>query len=698
MLIDGSTTIALAPLLPWSVLGPLYAVAALALIAGVLRRAGGIGWRFLAAGVLALALLNPSLIVEKRQPIKDLAVVVVDRSPSQSLGKRTERTDRAVADLTQRLAQFDDLETRIVTAGDASDGGTINETRLFEAVNRALADVPRRRVAGIVLVTDGQVHDVPATLDKLEGLGPVHTLLTGERDEGDRRLTLVNAPTYGLVGKPVDLTIRIDDMPGRQSSETGVSMRVDGGPTRRLRLPVGQDVQVQMTVGHGGQNVLELEVDPAPREQTLANNRAAIVINGVRDRLKVLLVSGEPHTGERTWRDLLKSDPAVDLVHFTILRPPEKQDGTPIRELSLISFPIRELFEIKLDEFDLIIFDRYRRQGVLPDLYLDNIARYVNNGGALLESSSEDFAGPDSLFGTPLGVVLPGAPTGRSLAKPFRAHVSDLGRRHPVTAGLPGDRLDGEPSWGRWFHQVEVRPKNAMTLMDGGDGWPLLLLSRVGKGRVAQLTSDQIWLWNRGYDGGGPQAELLRRLAHWLMKEPELEENDLRAQVDNNRITVERRSLDPGTPPVTMTTPSDRKITLPMTSPRPGLATATTVVGEPGIYRIEDGERTALAVVGTVNPPELADVRSTGDRLAPVAKATGGGIFWLTDYDHPPRAIPDLRRTHPDRDQAGRDWMGLRANGDYTVIGVMDAPLLPALAVLALALGALLAAWRREGR
>jgi hypothetical protein len=698
-LFDGSTAIALTPLLPWAMLGPLFGLAALALAAGLLRRAGGVAWRLLALAALALALLNPSLIIERRQAIKDLAVVVVDRSPSQSLGDRSARTDRAVEALTRRLAGFDDLETRVVTAGDSGgDTQAINETRLFEAVSRALADVPRRRVAGVILVTDGQVHDVPAALDKLEGLGPIHTLLTGERNEGDRRLTLVNAPTYGLVGKPVELTIRIDDMPGRQSSEAGVSMRVDGGPTRRLRLPVGQDVQVQMTVGHGGQNVLELEVDAAPREQTLSNNRAAIVINGVRDRLRVLLVSGEPHAGERTWRNLLKSDPAVDLVHFTILRPPDKQDGTPIRELSLISFPIRELFEIKLDEFDLIIFDRYRRQGVLPDLYLENIARYVNNGGALLESSSEDFAGPDTLFNTPLGAVLPGAPTGRTLARPFRPRVSDLGRRHPVTAGLPGDHAGRDPDWGRWFRQVEVRPKGAMTLMDGGDGWPLLMLARVGKGRVAQLSSDQIWLWNRGYDGGGPQAELLRRLAHWLMKEPELEENDLRAQVDNNRITVERRSLDPDPRPVTLTTPSDRKTTLALSSPRPGLETATTVAGEPGIYRIEDGERTALAVVGVVNPPELADVRSTGDRLAPVARATGGGIQWLVDYDRPGQRIPDPRRTRPDRDQSGRDWIGLRANGDYAVTGVMDAPLLPPLAVLLLALGALLAAWRREGR
>jgi len=592
------------------------------------------------------------------------------------------------------------LEVRIVDASDpGAEAGPVNETRLFDALSRALSDVPRRRVAGAFLITDGQVHDVPAKVDKLADLGPIHALVTGERDEGDRRLTLLSAPTYGIVGKPARLTIRIDDLPDRQSAEAGLSMRVDGGPVRRLRLPVGRDVHVEMTVGHGGQNVLELEIDAAPREQTLVNNRAAVVVNGVRDRLKVLLVSGEPHAGERTWRNLLKADPAVDLVHFTILRPPDKQDETPIRELSLITFPVRELFEEKLNEFDLIIFDRYVGGDILSEMYLSNIARYVESGGALLEASGESLAGPESLFRTPLGSVLPGVPTGRVSTKPFRPIVGRAGARHPVTADLPRGADDGPPAWGRWFRQVEVRPRpDASTLMEGADGLPLLILSRVGKGRVAQLTSDQIWLWSRGFEGGGPQAELLRRLAHWLMREPELEENDLRARVDDNRIIVERRSVEADTRPITVTTPSEKSLTPPMLEIRPGLERASVPAREPGIYRVGDGARTALAVVGTVNPPELADVRSTEERLAPVAAATGGRTVRLVDYDRRPDGMPEIRRVAPEGPRFGRDWLGLRANGDHIVTGVVDTPLLPAGLVLLTVLGALMAAWRREGR
>ncbi|MBP2229009.1 hypothetical protein J2847_002301 [Azospirillum agricola] len=694
------TSVALAPLLPWALLGPLLGVALLVVLVAAVRRARGVALRLLAVLVLALALINPSLVQEKREPIKDVAVIVVDDSPSQAIGDRRARAEQALAGLTERLKAFNDLEVRVVRAGDgAGDATAINETHLFDALNRAMADVPRRRMAGAVLITDGQIHDVPENVAKLAEIGPIHTLLTGDRDEGDRRIAIVQAPSYGLVGKPVDLTIRVDDMPGRQSADAAVTLRQDGGAPRSIRVPVGRDIRIDLPVTHGGQNVLELEVEAARQELTLANNRAAVVVNGVRDRLRVLLVSGEPHAGERTWRNLLKADPSVDLVHFTILRPPEKQDGTPIRELSLIAFPIRELFEVKLDEFDLIIFDRYRRRGVLPQMYLENIAEYVRKGGALLEASGQGYATPLSLYRTPLGSILPAAPTGQTIDRPFLPSVTETGRRHPVTAGLPGDRgADSAPQWGRWFHQVEVTPNGGAVVMQGADERPLLVLDRVGKGRVAQLASDQIWLWSRGFEGGGPQAELLRRLAHWLMKEPELEENDLRARVDGNRITVERRSLEPDPRPVTLTTPSDETSPLTLTDDRTGRAVATVTASAPGIYRISDGERTALAVVGAVNPPELADVRTTGDRMAPVTEATGGGVHWITDTVTGPRPGVEIRRTRPDRDQTGSGWIGLRANGDFTVTGVTDMPLLPVGAVLALVLGAMLMAWRREGR
>ncbi|MCB9947744.1 MAG: hypothetical protein H6842_07935 [Rhodospirillaceae bacterium] len=687
-----TTEVVFDPLLAWTVLAPLFAIAVLALLATALARARGLAWRTLVALALAVVLVNPSVVQEERQAIDDVAVIVVDRSPSQSTGDRRERTDQALQELQEQLGRMDDIEVRLASTADAGDGGAgVESTRLFETFDRAVSDIPRRRLAGVVLLTDGQVHDVPR-LESLDGMPPVHTLLTGPRDEADRRLSLVQAPAFGLVGQPVTVTLRAEDLPARGGGgSVTVSVSVDGRESGRQQIPLGVDADLYLMIDHGGTNVFEIEVEPADQELSLANNRVAVVVNGVRDRLRVLLVSGEPHPGERTWRNILKSDPSVDLVHFTILRPPEKQDGTPINELSLISFPIRELFELRLNEFDLIIFDRYRRRGVLPSLYLANIANYVRGGGAFLEASGPQFASPFSLYRTPLGDVLPGEPTGEVLEEGFRPMLTDLGLRHPVTAGLPGSTGD-TIEWGRWFRQVEVIPTGGATVMTGIGAQPLLILDRVGEGRVAQLMSDHIWLWARGFEGGGPQAELLRRLAHWLMQEPALEEEDLSADVSGSTIEVERRSLDPAGGPVTVTTPSGATVDMTLEETSPGRAVGRYQADEPGIFRIDGGGQSALAVVGSPNPPELSDLRVTDEVLQPVADATGGGLFWLVD------GMPELRRVRPDRATSGEDWMGMRANGDYLVTGVAEGSLLPPMLVLLLVVGGLMAAWRREGQ
>jgi hypothetical protein len=492
--------------------------------------------------------------------------------------------------------------------------------------------------------------------------------------------------------------IRVDDgdPPGSPAGETRVAVTRDGGEPQTYVVPIGRPHPIEFTLERGGQSLFELVVEPGPHELTLENNRAVVAVNGVRDRLRVLLVTGEPHAGERTWRTLLKSDPAVDLIHFTILRPPEAQDFTPVSELSLIAFPIRELFEVRLNEFDLIIFDRYRRRDVLASVYLENIVRYVRRGGALMVALGPQLNNQQSLFNSPLGQILPGAPTNQTFEQPFVPTLSDQGRRHPVTADLPGAESD-PPHWGRWFRHLDTEVRRGNVLMNGANGRPLLILDRVGEGRVAQLQSDHIWLWARGLDGGGPHAELLRRIAHWLMKEPELEENDLRANVRNGRIEITRRSLEPGPPPIEVVTPSGARRSVTLTEGQGGRQTGSLAAEEEGLYRLSDGTRNIVAVVGPLNPIEFADVRATDERVRPVMAATGGIAQWLVD------GLPDLRRVRPDRELSGRDlggraWAGLRQNQDYVVTGVSQLPLMPGVALFLLALGGLLVAWRREGR
>lgn len=689
-----------APLLPEALLAVLAVVAFLLLALALFRRASGVILRAAAFAVLLLALANPSLIEEQRDPLSDVVFVVADESASQDIGERRNQTDTALTHLLEELGALGETEVRVIRAGDSRGTETNEGTALFGALRQALAKVPRQRVAGVILLSDGQIHDLPETVESLGIEAPVHLLLTGEENEGDRRLMVTQAPSFGIVGDQLSLTLQVDDLVDGPTGGSGqVTLRRNGELLQSLDVPIGREEELTFELDHRGPSVLEIEVAPGPEELTLANNRAAVVVNGVRDRLRVLLVSGEPHAGERAWRNILKSDPSVDLVHFTILRPPEKQDGTPIRELSLIAFPTRELFEIKLDEFDLIIFDRYRRRGVLPSIYLENVANYVEQGGALLEAVGPTFASPLSLYRTPLGRVLPGEPTGVIFENGFHPEVTDIGQRHPVTAGLDGsaatppEGAENTPAWGRWFRQIDADPTSGVIVMQGIEQRPLLILDRVGEGRVAQLMSDHMWLWSRGFEGGGPQAELLRRISHWLMKEPDLEEDDLHAEVRAGQLQIVRRSLGEALPEVTVTLPSGEQRSLPLTPEEPGRASARLSIAENGLYQITDGTLTTLAAAGPLNPLELRDPRSSGALIDPLLRESGGALRRLAGQD-----LPELRKVSGSRDRFGRNWIGVKSGDGFIVTGVLQIPLLPALLVLLLALGTAVLAWQREGR
>ena len=690
---SGALSIDWAPFFPWALLG-IFALAALATLALALwRRARGLWWRALALTALLLALANPTLIREERNPLKDIALVVIDESPSQRIAPRETQTLEAAQHVIEAIERLRGTEVRVLRAGGGAGSAEEDGTRLFTALRQGLSRVPRQRVAGVIMISDGQVHDLPESLEALGLNAPLHLLLTGGADEADRRLIITQAPSFGIVGRKLTLKLLIEDLPKTGGKGLArVTLRRDGGDERILRVPVGQEREITFELDHRGPTVLEIEAEAAARELTLANNRSVVVINGVRDRLRVLLVSGEPHAGERAWRNILKSDPSVDLVHFTILRPPEKQDGTPIRELSLIAFPTRELFEVKLEEFDLVIFDRYRRRGVLPSIYLDNIARYVEGGGALLEAVGPSFATPLSLYRTPLGRVLPAEPSGMVLEQGYRPRVTEVGLRHPVTADLAGANPKAEPRWGRWFRLVDGDTKSGAVVMSGAEERPLLILDRVGEGRVAQFMSDHMWLWARGFEGGGPQAELLRRIAHWLMREPDLEEEDLRASISGGRLEILRRSLTPEQPEIEITLPSGKRETVTLEAEQGGRARGSIVAEEGGMYRVSDGRRTALAAAGPLNPREFEDVRASAALLRPLVEQSGGTVVTLAT-----QGLPFLRKVNPGRDKHGRGWIGLKANGGYVVTGVDQIPLLPGLALLLLILGAGLIAWYREG-
>jgi hypothetical protein len=713
------TGVQFAPAFPFWAVGGLALLGLLALIPAFRARTPGRWWRLLMLLLLAGWLSGPQLVRQQWRARPDIALLVVDHSGSETIRNRAAIIDAARATLARAVQSIPNLELRTITVPERGAQGT----QLFAGIDSALGDIPPDQLAGVVALSDGEIADLPA---RPPFTAPFHLLLPAKGEETDRRLRLIEAPRYGVVGGSVTLRYVVEDLGPASLAAAGrgtaqVSIQRDGAPVSMTAVPVGAVQTVTVPVKREGPSVIVLNASGLPGEVSPINNQQIVTINGVRDRLRVLLISGQPDPGERAWRRLLKSDPAVDLVHFTILRPPDKDDLTPLDQLALIAFPERELFEQKISDFDLIILDRFENQGILPSAYLGNIATYVRNGGALLLEAGPEFASPDSLAHTELGGVLPAQPTvagspedaaigfpspfdpqvpdgaGVSIGA-FRPALTDLGLRDPVTADLPGTDGAQTPDWGHWYRLIDSMDVRGQVLMRGDGDKPLLILDHVGQGRVGLLLSDQIWLWARDHDGGGPQAELLRRLAHWLMKEPALDENRLTAMMDDGTLAIDQRQLLPGPPPaVTVTDPDGHARRWPMTAIGPGHARLSVPAAEPGLWRVSDGTRTAYAASDMADPPEWADLRATATKAGAIIAATGGSAHWLL---RGPLGInvPVLRLVAAGDVGGGDSWIGLRRNHAHVTTGIALTPLLPGWAALPLLLAVLLVAWRREGR
>ncbi len=690
-------SLAFDPLIPV----PLIAAAGvgLASVAGysLLRRARGAVLRSVASLALLASLANPVLQAEDRVPLKSTVAIVLDKSQSQSFGDRNAQLEAAIPGLKERLARFPYFDVRVVSAGEASGSGAQSSTRIVEAVNNAFTDVPLSRVGGAIVITDGQAHDVPADPAKAFGFAaPVHVLLTGREGEKDRVIRLLESPKFGITGKPLKFSYRVDDDGAAPGTPVKVRVLLNGEPLREETSVAGQVAELDIEIARAGKNILELTAEPLDGEVSASNNSAVATIDGIRENLRVLLVSGEPHAGERTWRNLLKSDGAVDLVHFTILRPPEKQDGTPINELSLIAFPTRELFVEKINDFDLIIFDRYQHRDVLPILYYDYIAKYVEQGGALLIAAGPEYAGTASIAETPLEPALAALPDGGVTEQAFFPRLTDEGKRHPVTRGLEGSASE-PPAWGRWFRIIDVQEPEGNVVMKGPDDKPLLILDRKGKGRVGMLLSDQGWLWARGFEGGGPDVSLYRRIAHWLMAEPELEEEALNAVSSGNTIEIVRQSMEKEAGDAQIISPSGKTSTVKLIEADPGLFRGTLKTNEIGLFQVANGDLSTLVHAGPVDAPEFKSIISTDAVLKPLTTQTKASIRRLASATGT-LTLPDIVPITRTSEASGPNWIGLRKTDETELLGINRLPLFGGLIGLALLLSAMAATWWREGR
>jgi hypothetical protein len=672
------------PLLPLPVIGLAALVVVLFTAIALMRGLSGWALRGLGALLVVGALVQPMYQSEDRTPLKDIVVLLIDQSASQTLLDRARITENRTAEIEAALAARPNTQVHRIEVNDGPDD---TGSLLMTALSEQLSKLPSERIAGIILLSDGLLHDLELAP---ELPAPLHLMLSGKKSDWDRRVTVKNAPAFAILDEEITLTLRIEDSGAAPATPVIVPLiiSVDGGPPQSYQVPLNQDLSLPITLPHAGRNIIQFETPKVAGELTDRNNSALVQINGVRDRLRVLLVSGQPHAGGRIWRNLLKSDSAVDLVHFTILRSPNKQDGVPVDELSLIPFPTRELFMEKIHDFDLIIFDRYKRRGILPALYLDNVVDYVRNGGAVLVAAGPDFASANSLYRSPLSNILPAEPTARVITKPLRPKLTAVGQKHPVTANLSSDKTE----WGRWLRQIEVTQKSGHILMSGADERPLLILDRQGEGRVALLASDHAWLWHRGFEGGGPQRELLRRLAHWMMKEPDLEEETLTARAYGDGLKIIRQSLQDNIAPVTVTSPSGNKSLLNLKQTAPGRFEADLQTDELGLYRLIGNGQSSVVGLGPTAPREFEHTIATAELLKPLITSTGGGVIRMT------AALPGLRDVRPGRKAAGRGWIGLTPRKAFETRDITQLALLPPWLVLLLIAGLITASWLREGR
>ena len=696
-MLDQLPNIAFDPLLPIGWIIALGAVMFLAALAAGLGKLRSYFLRLIAGLFIVLALLNPQTVIEDRTPLQDVVLVIKDESESMTLGDRTDAANTSYQSLIENLKADPSLDVATSFIRPDSDG-----TRLTTSLIDGLGHLPAARLAGVIAITDGQVHDLPENPEALLPQGvPFHSIIIGKENARDRRISAIVAPKFGLVGEQAEFELRVDD-PGFEGQRANIEIKLNGETKARFPATIGNRISIPIEIERRGQNTVELTVRPAEGELTLNNNVFVAEISGIRDSMRVLLVTGEPHNGGRSWRNLLKSDPAVELVQFTILTNPRvKNTNARQSELSLIAFPTRQLFEEKLDEFDLIIFDHFRRRfapsrsgrsrPILSPIYLQNVARYVESGGALLVATGPAFAKDDSIYRSPLAAVLPTRPTGETTNEAFKPELNDKGRRHPITSSFSGKE---DQSWGKWFRIIDNKPISGNVLMEGPGAAPLLVIDKIGEGRVAMIMSDQAWLWSKGFDGGGPYSEMFRRTAHWLMGEPDLDAEKLTATAENGLLAIERRTLEDRAQSVLVEKPDGTKETVRLSKTADGIYRGSLKSAGQGAYRLSSGEVSAISAIGTLNPKEYTKLQPTTEILKPLADGTGGGLF-PTELTG---SVPDIRRVKANKTALGTNWMGLIAHEDYAVTASQRSPLAPGWLFFILAMLAMGGAWLREGK
>lgn len=639
----------------------------------------------LAVGALVLAVVRPVRIAARESVIGAKVVVLADGSRSMALvdanAKRFETRDRAI---DQIKAKSKEARLSIMSFGDGApvvvdkDKATSSAPRsdLATAV-RALAASSEERPQALVVVSDGRLDDPgeEATKEALAAIGkdlrvPIHTVATTRREPADASVRRVSAAGAAVAHVPLPLRVEVGCGGGLACDELTVTareLREDGPPallaTGLSHLKDGKGtVDLSVTLERAGARIIEVAVTPPSGDTIPENDRRLLTFVVARERVRVLHVAGRPTNDVRALRQWLKSDASVDVVAFFILRTQSDNPNARQEDLSLIPFPVDELFTEHLPSFDAVVLQDFDAQPYGLERHLPSLARYVKTGGGLIMVGGQNSFVAGGYAGTPLADVLPvtldGSPgaTAADTANVTPAWTDD-GRGAPLLAPLrdvtgeelpqmPGANVIGDVRPGGlvlWQHPTRATKS--------GGKMPILAIGDQGDGRSIALGVDGGWLLEFSQLGsrtsGRGYGALWDGLLGWLMRDPRFEPGQLElagpcvanepaklrvrlpATSVAKEMAVEIRRLDKqDVPKITVPVPKlDKPSAAPVEIPLPALAAG----GYTARLRLGAGPTTRRDFACESGGDEWADSRPDPARLKALASATGGAFRFADD-------------------------------------------------------------------
>lgn len=672
----------------------------------------------LGAGVCALFfLLEPAMRRMQVARVKNRVAVLVDRSGSMNFPvapKGPTRSAEVAEALTELAPQFEaqrerssfevfgfDPELGPVTVEQLrSQPARASRTDLFAALRslKASDGGGSRRLSGVIVFSDGADNAdlaqglTPAAAATLKDFGvPITTVAIGGGALADLSVDAVKVDDFAFVRNSMSAEIEVHGR-GYKGQQVPVVLKREGQVVGSKSIQFESDddtqsVKFTFTPDQTGRFVYTASVPVLPDEAVVENNSRSFALKVIRDRVRVLLVAGRPSWDERAIRGILKQDANVELISFYILRSGSDQTGVleEPRELSLIPFPREEIFQKKIDTFDLIIVLNFPHEdsGISLQQFQRDIERYVNNGGAIAYLGGDRSFGESPTTSTPFDAVLPVTTAGQADQQPFVPRLTPEGQRHPITLLATGN-TSSEAAWASLPTVPGMnltRPKpGAIVLLDhpfdtiDGHNAPLLAIAEIGRGRSLALMTDGSWRWGLPSHGQGAANRHYERFwsnaIRWLVRDPDL---------TTLSVTAEAPSVEPGQPVVALVVArqSDYQpaagaaISVELVSAEDGrpMGQATAVAGPDGVARLEfpapppgayklQGRASALdkplgeggdAVAVRAVGPELSDVRVNGALLADIARTTGGRFF-----DRPSLSLSDVPLVEPPLVEVGR--------------------------------------------